>query len=155
MTAQSTPINEEILLKQTGLLGFFTGSIILLPVISDILKSTSLGGESLITAKVLIFLALFVGLIVSLVKQIKAGKKVDSKNYWFSNFEDELFNHINEKAYKYSWTMSLTTLIVFALYGSSITNETASVNQVCQAIIGVMLFSFGLTILIKLRGNND
>lgn len=155
MTTQSTPINEEILLKQTGLLGFFSGSIILMPVISGILEATILSGQSLTTPKVLIFLALFVGLIVSLVKQIKAGKKVDQKNYWFGNLEDEFFNHINEKAYKYSWTMSLTTLIVFSLYGSSIINEAASVNQVCQAIIGVMLFSYGLTILIKLRGNND
>ena len=155
MTAQSTPIYEEILLKQTGLIGFFTGSIILMPVISAILEATLLSGQSLTTPKVLIFIALFIGLIVSLVKQIKAGKKVDQKNYWFGNLEDEFFNHINHKAYKYSWTLSAFTLVVFSLYGSSITNEIASINQVCQAMLGVMLFTFGLTVLVKLRGNND
>ncbi|GAB2991677.1 hypothetical protein [Psychrosphaera aestuarii] len=155
MTAQSTPINEEVLLKQTGLMSFFVGSIILMPVISGILEATLLSGHSLTTPNVLIFIALFIGLIVSLVKQIKAGTKVDQKNYWFGNLEDEFFNHINHKAYKYSWTLSVSTLVVFSLYGSSITSEIVSINQVCQAVMGVMFFSFGLTILVKLRGNND
>ena len=93
-------------------------------------------------------------LFVALIRIIKIIPK--AKNAWmYGNYQDEYFNHLNHRAYKYAFN---TTVVVAAFlsfgYASSIMPSWLADHD-GALILMTLLLSFGIPILVWLRGDNE
>ena len=153
----STAVNEQIFLKRNSLLGVFAGLMFISSPIYKLL-------EPIITEHdwlnlVLALLSLILGMLIffTFFSTIKSMENVGRYTIWTGNFNDEYFNHINNKGYKYSFVTSCILLLDFSVFGRHLQNFLGGLflSEFSDFMLGVIFLSYSLPILFLLRGEDE
>jgi hypothetical protein len=96
------------------------------------------------------FIAIFILLIRNL---IKAATRMSKKNFWVDNYEDEYFNYINNKGYKYLCCTLLIYLTIFSIFGKNF--ESIPIDSFCKFGAALGFFTYGLTVILLLKSKDD
>ena len=82
---------------------------------------------------------------------------MDRYTIWYSHFNDEYFNHINNKGFKYSFNTSCAFLVFFSVFGHHFQSflVNLSFSDFAEFTLGLSFISYSLPILLLLRGEDE
>lgn len=155
MTTNTTSItvNEEDYLYRNGLIGIFAGIMFLINSLDLVLQPLFETHGWLYVLFGILNVAIVIMLIRTLIKISTCGRIISKQAFWFGQFEDEYFNHINSQGYKYTFHIILTYLVLFAIIGEYF--ESITLNSFCEFGLALSFLTYGVTILYLLVGKNE
>jgi len=153
ITNLTTPQIEHLYLRKNAFVMVFIGLFFLTQLIYD-LVSTAQSSTDLKIGFGLVSVFSLIGILVYSITVSKLARKV-RKAYWYGNFDDEYFNFLNHKAYKYGFNS--TGLVAFIFYfGPELVPESLlTTDNSLRVVISIMFLSYGLPLLFWLRENNE
>jgi hypothetical protein len=153
ITNLTTPQIEHLVLRKNAFTIVFTGLFFLTQLIYD-LVSTAQSSTDLKLGFSLVSVFFLIGLLVNSNTVSKLARKV-KKAYWYGNFDDEYFNFLNHKAYKYGFNSAgIVALIIYS--GPNIMPESLlTTDNSLRVVISIMCLAYGAPLLFWLRGNDE
>lgn len=153
----STAINEQVFLKRNSLLGVFAGLMFISSPLYKLLEHFITRYDWLYITLALLGAILGISIIITFLKIIKSMENVDRYTIWYNNFNDEYFNHINNKGYKYSFNASCTFLVFISVFGHHFQDVLVnlSFSDFAEFTLGLSFISYSLPVLFLLRGEDE
>ncbi|UUO21835.1 hypothetical protein FGD67_00460 [Colwellia sp. M166] len=153
----STAINEQIFLKRNSLLGIFVGLMFISSPLYKLLEPFITLYDWLYITLGLLSIVLGISIVFTLFKTIKSMGNMDRYTIWYSHFNDEYFNHINNKGFKYSFNTSCAFLVFFSVFGHHFQSflVNLSFSDFAEFTLGLSFISYSLPILLLLRGEDE
>ncbi len=152
----ATPINEQIFLKKNALLSILVGLIFLLEPVWLILTPLISEHSQLEIISSIIRLTLVLTMLIVFVKTSASVRKAGKNAFWYSNFNDEYLNYVNNKAFKYSFYITAGFIGFYAYLGKHFITlfNDMPVSDFALFILGLSFIGYGLPIIVNLRGED-
>jgi len=148
----TTPQAEHLFLKRNALLVVILSLFYVFMAVYELLSSVD--NLALRVGFWIVSLFIIVDLIWILIRVSSLASKVKSA-FWFGNYEDEFFNHLNHKAYKYSFNMAIiASFLLMMLSDNSFTTPWLDENT-ALIIFSTLCLSYGVPLLFWLRKGNE
>jgi len=107
----------------------------------------------------LILLSIILGVFIvfTFFKIMNSIESLDRYTVWYNCFNDEYFNYINHKGYKYSFNTSCFFLMFFSIFGHHFQSflVTLSLSDFAEFTLGLSFISYSLPVLFLLRGEDE
>jgi len=153
ITHLTTPQIEHLYLRKNAFSMVFIGLFFLTQLIYD-LVSTAQPSTDLKIGFGLASVFSLIGLLVNWFTVSKLARKV-RKAYWYGNFDDEYFNFLNHKAYKYGFNSTGLAAFIF-YFGSELVPESLlTMDNSFRVLLSIIFLSYGAPLLFWLRGNDE
>lgn len=151
---ETTPLSESLFLKRNAILSTAIGMSIISMIAAKYSKYAfnDMGGIAFSIGFMVGLCIVF--LIVMLIKTMKVIPK--AKGAWmYGNYQDEYFNHINHRAYKYAFNLTASVVAIFYLMELTITLPSWLVMQFSALVLISLFLTYGISILVWLRQENE
>jgi hypothetical protein len=150
----STPHFEHLFLKRNGLLSIAL-SLICICMMAVVHSENTYNDTGWIafaigfcTSLCLVFLLFVLIRIMSVIPK--------AKNAWmYGNYQDEYFNHLNHRAYKYAFNISVVVAAILGFGELSLLIPTWLIEHSASLIVITLFISYGVPILFWLREDNE
>jgi hypothetical protein len=99
-------------------------------------------------------LIIVLDLIWILSRVFRLASKVKSA-FWFGNFKDEYFNHLNHKAYKYACNIAGITAFLLMMISDSAFSTPWLLENTALITLSTLFVGYGVPVLFWLRGHDE
>ena len=150
---ESTTISEHHFLKGNALLSLAIGLMFIAEMI-EILFEPFINEHAWLDVSLTVF-AFIVAIIVliQIVKTLSVAGGLSKSTFWFGDFNDEYFNHLNLKGYK--WAFNILCFILLFLYIfddlTIIYFDSVTITDFAKFMIGFLFISYSLPVLYLLH----
>ena len=151
ITNLTTPQIEHLYLRKNAFVMVFIGLFFLTQLIYD-LVSTAQPATDFKIGFGLASVFCLIGLLVNSITVSKLAHKV-KKAYWYGNFDDEYFNFLNHKAYKYGFNSAGLVAFIFYFGPSLVPENILTMDNSFRLLISIMFFGYGVPLLFWLRAD--
>jgi protein-S-isoprenylcysteine O-methyltransferase Ste14 len=150
---QSIVVNEEDCLYQNALLGLLLAALFTFQYLDMFIESLPEINTWLYVLFGIVYIAIWFMIIRTLIKVITSGKNISKDAYWFSVYEDEYFNYINNKGYKYAFNVLLAYLTIISIFGTDF--APISIESFCKFGLILGFLTYSSTVIFLLKGKDE